>query len=77
MGRRGIFYLFKLFLPGFAALIGKGGGRSVTVYCILVAALSEPLKGTRPLFEPDTFLPQALAQTTLLRHTPFFVTPID
>jgi hypothetical protein len=26
MGRRGIFYLFKLFLPAFAAPRGKGGG---------------------------------------------------
>jgi hypothetical protein len=26
VGRRGVFYSFKLFLPAFAALIGKGGG---------------------------------------------------
>ncbi len=26
VGRRGAFYLFKLFLPAFAALRGRGGG---------------------------------------------------
>ncbi len=27
MGRRGVFYSFKWFLPAFAALIGGGGGQ--------------------------------------------------